>query len=113
MKWIGKQSPQSNFYRFDKTMHFQYWKAFEKREEGKGNLCESLSLQGSFFMITRKKYWELDICEENFGSWGQQGVEVAMKTWMSGGRVVVNRNLGMLICSELKVETLVSLSSKW
>jgi len=92
MKWIGKQSPQSNFYRFDKTMHFQYWKAFEKREEGKGNLCESLSLQGSFFMITRKKYWELDICEENFGSWGQQGVEVAMKTWMSGGRVVVNRN---------------------
>jgi len=91
VKWIGKQSPQSNFYRFDKTMHFQYWKDFEKRPEGKGDLCESLSLQGSFFMLTRKKYWELDICEENFGSWGQQGVEVAMKTWMSGGRVIVNK----------------------
>jgi hypothetical protein len=49
-----------------------------------------MSLQGSLFMLTREKYWELDICDEEFGSWGAQGTEVACKTWLSGGRCVVN-----------------------
>jgi hypothetical protein len=42
-------------------------------------------------MVTRQKYFELDLCSEEFNSWGQQGVEVACKTWLSGGRVLVNR----------------------
>lgn len=87
--WIAKTSPQSNGYRFDSTMHFQYWKDLEKRQEG--DVIETLSLQGSFFMLTREKYWESNICDEEFGSWGQQGVEVACKTWLSGGRVLVNK----------------------
>jgi hypothetical protein len=41
-------------------------------------------------MLTRDKYWELKISDESFGSWGSQGIEVACKTWLSGGRVVVN-----------------------
>ena len=55
------------------------------------HLNESMSIQGSCFMLTRKKYWELDICEESYGSWGNQGVEVACKTWLSGGRVIINK----------------------
>jgi len=43
-------------------------------------------------MLTRKKYWELNICDEDFGSWGQQGTEVALKTWLSGGRLLTTRN---------------------
>ena len=50
-----------------------------------------MSLQGSCFMVTRNKYWELKMCDENFGSWGSQGIEVACKTWLSGGRVIVNK----------------------
>jgi hypothetical protein len=42
-------------------------------------------------MATRKKYWELNLCDEEFGSWGQQGTEVACKTWLSGGEVKVNK----------------------
>ena len=91
IKWIGKQSPQSNFYRFDTTLHFQYWKDLEKRPEGNGDLCEGFSLQGSCFMLTRKNYWDLDISEENFGSWGNQGTEVSCKTWLSGNKVIVNK----------------------
>jgi glycosyltransferase involved in cell wall biosynthesis len=87
--WIAKTNPQSTAYRFDKTMHFQYWNEFGKQQ--KGDLTETLSIQGSCFMLTREKYWELDICSEDFHSWGQQGVEVACKTWLSGGKVVVNR----------------------
>ena len=89
--WQPRLSRRSYHYRFDKTLHFQYWGAFKNRPEGQGDISETLSLQGSCFMITRDKYWELDICEEAFGSWGQQGTEVACKTWLSGGRVVVNK----------------------
>jgi len=87
--WIAKNSPQSLTYMFDNTLHFKYWGELAKRQTG--DLIESMSLQGSFFMMTREKYWSLDICDEEFGSWGQQGVEVACKTWLSGGRVIVNK----------------------
>lgn len=89
--WKAKESPKSTAFRFDKTLHFQYWNDFKKRPEGKGDLTPTLSLQGSCFMLTREKYWELDICDEKHGSWGQQGTEVACKTWLSGGRVLCNQ----------------------
>ena len=87
--WIGKTNPQSIGYRFDKNLHFQYHNEYGKKQTG--DLTETMSLQGSCFMCTREKYFELNLCDENYGSWGQQGVEVACKTWLSGGRVVVNR----------------------
>ena len=101
--WIPKKSPFTFTFLFDKTMHFQYWGELAKRPENiKGALCndgtydtnlrETLSIQGSCFMLTKKKYIELDICSEtDFNSWGQQGVEVACKTWLSGGRVISNK----------------------
>jgi len=82
------RTPHSTSFCFDKTLHFQYFNEFKKRPEGKGDLTETMSIQGSFFMLTREKYWSLNICDENHGSWGQQGVEVACKTWLSGGRVM-------------------------
>lgn len=88
--WIAKTNPQSTSYCFDPEPHFQYFRGFKKRPEGKGEITETMSLQGSCFMITKDKYFELNICDEAFGSWGSQGIEVACKTWLSGGRVVVN-----------------------
>ncbi len=41
-------------------------------------------------MLTRERYFELDICDEKLGNWGSQGIEVACKTWLSGGRVIIN-----------------------
>lgn len=87
--WQPRLNKKSTTYRFDKTLHFQYWGALADRQTG--DVIESLSAQGSCFMLTREKYWELDICDENHGSWGQQGVEVAMKTWLSGGKLMVNK----------------------
>lgn len=92
MIWMPRLHKKSMYYRFDKTLHFQYWGNYGKRPEASGNLAEIMSIQGSCFMLTREKYWELDICDEKHGSWGQQGVEVACKTWFSGGRVLVNKN---------------------
>jgi len=94
-KWIGKTNPQADSYCFNTEPQFQYFKEYRKRQEYKEmlketGLTESMSLQGSFFMLTREKYWELEICNEEFGSWGSQGIEVAVKTWLSGGRVMVS-----------------------
>lgn len=87
--WIAKSSPQSTAYRFDNTLHFQYWGEYKSKQ--KGDLVETMSLQGSCFLVTREKYFDLELCDEAHGSWGQQGVEVACKTWLSGGRVIVSK----------------------
>lgn len=87
--WYPKPSPQSTSYCFDPEPHFQYFNDFKKRPEGQGDITPTMSLQGSFFMLTREKYWELKICDEElFGSWGSQGIEVACKTWLTGGQVM-------------------------
>lgn len=88
--WIPKTSPNSRFFRFDNTLHFQYWNEYKKRPEAQNDVAETMSVQGSCFMLTREKYWDLDICDEKHGSWGQQGVEVACKTWLSGGKLMTN-----------------------
>lgn len=93
MVWTpNPHRPHSRSFCFDSEPHFQYFREYNKRKEGKGDVTESMSLQGSFFMLTREKYWELGVCSEEFGSWGSQGIEVACKTWLSGGKVMVNWN---------------------
>jgi len=88
--WIAKTNPQSTSYCFDTEPHFQYFVDYKRRPEGKGDITETMSLQGSCFLVTRDKFFELELCDENLGSWGSQGIEVAVKTWLSGGRVVCN-----------------------
>jgi hypothetical protein len=89
--WIAKTRPESNSFCFDAEPHFQYFNEYTKRPGWGGDMVETMSLQGSCFMLTREQYWRLNICDEQFGSWGSQGIEVACKTWLSGGRVLVNR----------------------
>jgi len=87
--WHGKESPLSTSYRFNRQLEFKYWGGYKKKQTG--DIVDTMSLQGSCFMMTREKYWELDICDESWGSWGGQGSEVALKTWLSGGEVKVNK----------------------
>lgn len=95
MVWVSKSSPRSRSFMFDKDLHFQYWKEYMKRDDVKaqGEMTETLSAQGSCFIISRQRYWDLDICDEGHGSWGQQGTEVACKTWLSGGKLMVNNKV--------------------
>jgi ribosomal protein L37E len=89
--WQAKESPRSTSFCFDQNLHFQYFGQFKSRPEGQGDLTPTMSLQGSCFLLTRRKYWELNICDEaaaGKSGWGQQGVEVALKTWLSGGQVM-------------------------
>lgn len=95
MIWKPRRGTHNQSYCFDAEPHFQYFSEYKRRPEyikalEKTGLTETMSLQGSCFMVTREKYWELNLCDESFGSWGNQGIEVAVKTWLSGGRVLCN-----------------------
>lgn len=95
MIWKGKERPQSTSYCFDAEPHFQYFGDWRKRPQYKKELeetglTESMSLQGSCFITTRKNYWDLELSDERLGNWGNQGIEVAVKTWLSGNKVLVN-----------------------
>jgi hypothetical protein len=94
--WVGKANPQSVSYSFDTEPHFQYFGDYTRRPEYKEQLktgfTETMSLQGSCFMATREKYWEKELCDETLGNWGNQGIELALATWLTGGRVLVNHN---------------------
>ncbi len=95
MMWVGKTRPQSTSYSFDSEPHFQYFEDWKHRpqymkDKAEKGYTETMSLQGSFFMATREKYWERELCDDKLGNWGNQGLEVACATWLSGGRVLVN-----------------------
>lgn len=94
MVWKGKSNPQSVSYCFDSEPHFQYFNEYKHRKEYqeqlKTGLTETMSLQGSFFMSTLEDFWRLKLSDEAMGSWGNQGIEVACKMWLSGGRVLCN-----------------------
>lgn len=93
MIWFGKPNPQSTSYCFDARPHFAYFEDWKHRpqyiqDKAETGFTETMSLQGSFFMATRERYWGLGLCDETLGNWGNQGIEVAVKTWLSGGRVL-------------------------
>lgn len=90
MVWKPRRGTRNTAYRFTKELRFKYWGGYRKKQEG--DIVDTLSLQGSCFMCTRERYWALSLCDESWGSWGQQGSEVALKTWLSGGEVKCNKN---------------------
>ena len=96
MRWIGKHNPQSTSFSFDTRPHFQYFEDYKHREpyitDKKTGFTETMSLQGSCWMLTRKNYWDWEVCDERAGSWGNQGIEVSLSSWLTGHKVIVNMN---------------------
>lgn len=89
--WQPRLNRRTDFARFDNTLHFQYWRAFEKRPEAQGDIADVMCSVGAGWFMERARYWELGGLDEAHGSWGQMGVEIACKSWLSGGRQVVNK----------------------
>jgi len=90
--WEPRLKRQTDFARFDNELHFQYWRDYKKRPEAQGEIADTMCHVGACWMMRRERYWELGGMDENHGSWGQMGVEVSCKSWLSGGRQVVNKN---------------------
>lgn len=64
---------------------------YEKRREHI-LLDETMVFQGSCWVMSRK-HWNFlgGLQEEGYGTFAQEAIEIALKTWLSGGRVVVNK----------------------
>lgn len=90
--WKPRLNRRTDFARFDNTLHFQYWSAYEKRPQASGQIADVMCCVGACWAMERERFWALGGLDERHGSWGQMGVEVACKTWLSGGRQVVNKN---------------------
>lgn len=53
---------------------------------------ETMSCMGCCFFMHKDRFFEQGGCDEGHeGGWGQQGVEVALKAWLSGGKLMVNK----------------------
>src|SRR3990167_8444327 len=83
--WKISSKLYSDFY-FDKDLIFQFG-AVDNFEM----LHETKAIQGSCFLVSRDNYWIWELCDELWGSWGQQGYEVYTKTIRNGGKVFSTR----------------------
>jgi len=81
-------------WRFDKELHFQYWRSYVRTEKYKSEaptgVVETMSCIGACFLMERERFWKLGGMDEGHGSWGQYGTELACKAWLSGGRMVTS-----------------------
>jgi glycosyltransferase involved in cell wall biosynthesis len=92
MVWKPRPGRKTVGWRFDSNLKFGYWGGLKHRPGNEGHLMDTLSFLGACFFMHRDWYWELGGSEESWGSWGQQGTEISCKTWLSGGRLVTNKN---------------------
>lgn len=88
--WQTIPKPVTSSFTFTSDLIFAY-----NLEQPTTRLTETMAIQGSGWMVSAKKFWELELSDEKFGSWGQQGVEIACKTWLSGGRVLNTKDAWM------------------
>lgn len=54
---------------------------------------ETMVFQGSCYVMSRK-HWNFlgGLQQQGYGSFAQEAIEISLKTWLSGGRVMVNKN---------------------
>jgi cephalosporin hydroxylase len=54
-------------------------------------LDETMCCMGPGWFLSTEQFWKQGGCDEAHGSWGQQGVEVSLKAWLSGNALMVNK----------------------
>jgi glycosyltransferase involved in cell wall biosynthesis len=54
---------------------------------------DTMVIQGSCWVMSRKHWdWLGPLQEEGYGTFTQEPIEICLKTWLGGGRVVVNKH---------------------
>lgn len=90
--WRRRHGVLTEAWHFDSELRFKYWGLRMSHPDVVGQpVIETMSLLGACWFLSRARYWQLGGLDEEHGSWGQMGTEIACKSWLSGGRVVTNR----------------------
>lgn len=54
---------------------------------------ENMTIQGSIWFMSKDWFHEIDLMQiEGFTGWGNEGEEIAIKTWLYGGKVMTDKN---------------------
>jgi len=97
-KWEPKRHKRTEYMYIgwnDKDeMRAQYysgadWKKWHSRTEEIG---ETMCCMGPGWFLSAEDFWKQGGCDEEHGSWGQQGIEVSLKAWLSGGALMVDKH---------------------
>lgn len=89
--WKPRMDRRTDFGRFDNEMHWQYWHRYQRRPETRPEIVDVMSSVGASFFMHRNRFFELGGLDEAHGFWGQFGTEISCKSWLSGGKQVVNK----------------------
>lgn len=89
--WKPRLHRRTDYMNFNNELVVKYWPKYEKRKEAQGDITDVMNGVGACWFQYKDRFWELGGLDESHGSWGQVGVEVALKAWLSGGRHVVNK----------------------
>jgi hypothetical protein len=87
--WKPRRGTTTTSWRLDEGLHFQYWSDGANRQES--DISDVMTSLGACFFMSRAWWEHIEGLDEGHGSWGQFGAEIALKTWLGGGRHVVNR----------------------
>jgi len=91
-KWEPKPRGKTLFMYPGLDLYCHYWKDYKKRPEAKVDYPEVMTGQGSCWFTTREWNDYIGLLDEGVGSWGNVGIEVSLRTWLCGGRQIVNKN---------------------
>jgi len=75
-------------------IHGKIWNTLNVREDLKAiKIDDLMTAQGSAYFMHRDYFYELELMDkETYSNFWDEFLEVGMKCWLSGGRVVVNKN---------------------
>ena len=108
--WQPRSGSNADYMWFDTQLKFSYFdnnylRPYRKdgvdikrlyhhkyRSWAQDSITDQMVCIGACWMMHRNRYWEIGGMDEGHGSWGQMGVELACKSWLSDGRQVVNKN---------------------
>lgn len=88
--WQGKGRDMS-FVTLDGNLKIQYVKPWIPKSKRKQEE-ETLAFIGCFIML-KKDYLIANPLNEQYGFWGNLGAELSLRTWLTGGRVILRTDV--------------------
>lgn len=64
---------------------------YHRQHRKKALIDDTMACMGPCWFIHKDRFFEQGGCDEGHGSWGAMSVEVALKAWLSGGALKVNK----------------------
>lgn len=97
-KWAFEERKDTKYpvdYMFlSNTLHGEPWNERRDDPEHKDKMIDDLmSAQGSAWFMKKDYFAELELLdEENYGTFFSEFQEIGLKCWLSGGRIIINKN---------------------